>query len=954
MISTIGMASNTTVISVGKEIVESGGTSISATLDGIEAAGLVGENSFSAGGTAIGLVVSSGGDDLVLGFGEQHDRLQRRTGECLSRWHDDWGDDQGIAEAGLEAAEVISAVAALSLMAAGGADFVYGLRATRPSTASGIEVVNSGGSAIGVTVSSGSLSSDQVTVSSGGYAEVLSGQSANDIQVLSGGTAQIDAGATVSGGEARGLYVVLGTATSVSIESGGTTVVEGGGNAANTTVATGGTEIVGAGGTATGIVVSSGGTLELFGGAVATGFDIEPGGNLVLGFGFPLLVSSGQVASAITVLSNTQLTVTSGGTANGTVLSGGTLVVADGALADPTLIFSGGSEVVNAGGIDEGALVSGGAQIVYGLASGVTVFTGSQVIESGGSAIGTTISNGGEVEVLLGGIAQNVSFVGSGGVLEIYAPSGLSGIIDVSETGSIDFVSASVIGAGISGSTLVVTEAGSETFSYQLGSLQAGTSVSLQSDGNNGTDVVLQAPVVSGTSLTITASPNSVPADGAATTTLTVTVEDAKGNLLANTAVTLSASGADNSFGSISGVTNAEGVFTTTLASTLAQTETITASEGGVQETTSVSFVAGGPSAATSTLVANPGSVAANGTATTTLTVTVEDAKGNLLANTAVTLSASGADNSFGSISGVTNAEGVFTTTLASTLAQTETVTASEGGVQETTSVSFGAGGPSAATSTLVANPGSVAANGTATTTLTVTVEDAKGNLLANTAVTLSASGADNSFGSISGVTNAEGVFTTTLASTLAQTETITASEGGVQETTSVSFVAGGPSAATSTLVANPGSVAANGTATTTLTVTVEDAKGNLLANTAVTLSASGADNSFGSISGVTNAEGVFTTTLASTLAQTETITASEGGVQETTSVTFAAAGAPVVKSITASGPGIVHGNGDLNAGKTVILTVDLSAPCLSRARPTSVSMTAAKRFIPAAPGPLF
>ena len=39
----------------------------------------------------------------------------------------------------------------------------------------------------------------------------------------------------------------------------------------------------------------------------------------------------------------------------------------------------------------------------------------------------------------------------------------------------------------------------------------------------------------------------------------------------------------------------------------------------------------------------------------------------------------------------------------------------------------------------------------------------------------------------------------------------------------------------------------------------------------------------------MTNAEGVFTTTLASTLAQTETITASEGGVQETTSVTFAA-----------------------------------------------------------------
>ena len=62
-----GMASNTTVISGGQEIVESGGTTISATLDGIEAAGLVGVEFVSAGGSAIGLVVSSGGDDVVVG-----------------------------------------------------------------------------------------------------------------------------------------------------------------------------------------------------------------------------------------------------------------------------------------------------------------------------------------------------------------------------------------------------------------------------------------------------------------------------------------------------------------------------------------------------------------------------------------------------------------------------------------------------------------------------------------------------------------------------------------------------------------------------------------------------------------------------------------------------------------------------------------------------------------------
>ena len=74
----------------------------------------------------------------------------------------------------------------------------------------------------------------------------------------------------------------------------------------------------------------------------------------------------------------------------------------------------------------------------------------------------------------------------------------------------------------------------------------------------------------------------------------------------------------------------------------------------------------------------------------------------------------------------------------------------------------------------------------------------------------------------------------------MAQTETITATEGSVHETTSVTFNPGAPSATTSTLVASPGSVTADGVSTTTLTVTVEDAQGNLVPNAAVTLSGSG------------------------------------------------------------------------------------------------------------------
>ena len=288
-------------------------------------------------------------------------------------------------------------------------------------------------------------------------------------------------------------------------------------------------------------------------------------------------------------------------------------------------------------------------------------------------------------------------------------------------------------------------------------------------------------------------------------------------------------------------------------------------------------------SAATSTLVASPGSVTADGVSTTTLTVTVEDAHGNAVAGSAVTLLGSGTANSFGTVSGTTNANGVFTTTLASTLAQTETITATEGSVHESTSVTFNPGAPSATTSTLVASPGSVTADGVSTTTLTVTVEDAHGNLVPNAAVTLLGSGAGDVFGATSGTTNAQGVFTTTLSSTAAQAaDTITATEGSVHETTSVTFNPGAPSATTSTLVASPGSVTADGVSTATLTVTVEDAHGNLVPNAAVTLSGSGTGDVFGATSGTTNAQGVFTTTLSSTTAQAaDAITATEGSVHE-------------------------------------------------------------------------
>ena len=238
----------------------------------------------------------------------------------------------------------------------------------------------------------------------------------------------------------------------------------------------------------------------------------------------------------------------------------------------------------------------------------------------------------------------------------------------------------------------------------------------------------------------------------------------------------------------------------TTVESTVAQNDTFTAViNGTASETTSVNFTGGPVSQATSSLTATSAMLVADGATTTTLTVTAEDAHGNLIPFATVTLTATGTGNTFTSpITGTTNAEGVFTTTLESTVAQNDTFTALIGGTaSETASVDFTAGAASEATSSLTAAPAALATGGT--TTLTVTAEDANGNLIPNASVTLTATGTGNTFTSpITGTTNAEGVFTTTLESTVAQSDTFTALIGGTaSETATVNFT---PEAPTLTL----------------------------------------------------------------------------------------------------------------------------------------------------------
>ncbi|MDQ3262726.1 MAG: Ig-like domain-containing protein [Myxococcota bacterium] len=376
-----------------------------------------------------------------------------------------------------------------------------------------------------------------------------------------------------------------------------------------------------------------------------------------------------------------------------------------------------------------------------------------------------------------------------------------------------------------------------------------------------------------------------------ATTTLTVTARDSAGNPLAGKPVSLSVSGTGNTLTSASGTTNASGVFTATLASTRAEAKTVSASVSPLNLVTSVTFTAGPPSATRSSLVASPGSAEANGTSTSTLTLTVRDSNDNPINGQAVSLAVSGTGNTLTPTSGSTNASGNFTATLASTVVETKTVTATAGAVSLDTTVNF-TPAASAANSALVAGPDTVLADGVAASTLTVTVRDASNNPIPGYGVSLSSTGTQNFFSPASGVTDSGGVFQAGLASTRAETKTVTATLGASTLNASVTFTPGPAVGATSTITGSPSAAIADGVATITLTVTARDANGNTVPGQAVEITATGTNNTFSPEPphGTTDAGGAFSATLASSTSETKTVSALiNGAFSVSTEVTFGA-----------------------------------------------------------------
>jgi adhesin/invasin len=345
-------------------------------------------------------------------------------------------------------------------------------------------------------------------------------------------------------------------------------------------------------------------------------------------------------------------------------------------------------------------------------------------------------------------------------------------------------------------------------------------------------------------SIIVDADPN--PTTVGASAQLVITTTDAYGNLVADgTALSIEfdAGTVDgNPAGTTINATTSNGVVLKTLdAGTVATTCHITVTAGSVQQTEQVVFAAG--PADSLVVTTHPDSIAVGGVEYSTITATVADAYDNPVIQTPVTVTTSlGELNEDGSTAVVeTDSSGQAVVTLAGTVAGTAQVQIETNSLPQAEVSVYLAPGPPTHLS-MEADPTAVTANGTSTSTITLSILDEYNNRVDTpvTATLTTNMGTFSEGGAVYSTTTSNGYVTALLtAGTHAGLATIAGSAVGLNTSTSVDFVPGPADHVWMDIV--PQAIPADGTSTTSITATVGDFYGNPISTPiSVTLSASG------------------------------------------------------------------------------------------------------------------
>jgi T5SS/PEP-CTERM-associated repeat protein len=470
---------------------------------------------------------------------------------------------------------------------------------------------------------------------------------------------------------------------------------------------------------------------------------VENGGTI--NTGFLSLANQAGSAGSLTVTGAGSVVQTSGLNL-GSSQSSATLTVSNGGAVD---IGSGTTTVANAVHVGSSALLQGAGTINGNVVDDGTV-TATGLLEITGAVSGTTgslvINNGATVR-LDGADSQSITFAGGTGTLVLEQPVSLAGPLSGLVDGDvIDLVNTQATSASIVGSTLTVNLASGPALTYQINGPVSENGFAVQSDGANGTDLVM-APVAEAPSLAGTATSLTVNEGGLTIgLPITVTPQDADDSV----SITVTGLPADATLSA--GTNNGGGSWTLTPAqltnlqittgedTTATLVVTATNSDGGSasqQIALTVSPVPEAPNLAGQFVTLNEGT-----TITLPITMTPVDS------DDVVTITVTGLPSDATLSAGTKNADGSWSLTAAQ-FANVQ-LTAGENSAPTVTVTAVNAeGGSSNITETLTVNPVAEAPTVSAPSALTVTDG---GSVLLN--INVAAADADDALGfvTISGV----------------------------------------------------------------------------------------------------------------------------------------------------------------------------------------------------------
>lgn len=474
---------------------------------------------------------------------------------------------------------------------------------------------------------------------------------------------------------------------------------------------------------------------------------------------------------------------------------------------------------------------------------------------------------------------------------------------------------------GVTTGTLSSTEAGTRTVSAVVGGVALPQTQ----------DVTVNPGAAA--ALAFTGQPSTTQAGAPISPAVAVRAQDAFGNPVSSFAgqVTV-AIGTNPAGGALSGTKQtpaASGVasFSDLSIDKQGAGYTLTAAASGLTTATSDAFAitSSGVSATQSMVAVSPATITAStGASAATVTVTAKDDFGNPVPGVTVAVAASGAGNTLTQPAGPTDANGVATGTVSSTVAGTKTVSATAGGVPLTQTQGVTVNAAAVKALAFTGQPSATQAGAPISPAVAIAAQDDFGNLVPSFASQVTvAIGTNPAGGTLSGTTGKAptgGVATFSDLSIDKQGAgyTLTAFATGVTGATSSAFAitAGGVSAAQSTVTVSPAVIAAStGGSAATITVTARDGFGNPVPGVTVVLAASGTGNVLTQPVGPTDVNGVATGTLSSTIAETKTVSATAGGVAitQTQSVTVNPGSAAVL--VFAAQPRDTAAGAQINSG---------------------------------------